>query len=278
MLVHGVDHLNLLLVNNLHRIKRIDFDVIVHLPRSGTIPASLLSTYLRAPLASVEEFCAGMVSTRKSEFKSLNKILLVDDVVRTGFQLKQAADKIMAAKPDTLIRSLAVYSVLSPDRIYDVTLHLYEHADYQYILPWFMWKTKRIELCAVDMDGVLCRDATKAEDDDGEHYRDFLRTADQKFKTDFRLGAIVTSRLEKYRKPTEDWLLRHGIKYKKLVMGPWGSKAERRAAGAAAWKAEIFNQSNLVLFIESSVREAEIIAGATKKAVFCVDNQKSYNA
>ncbi len=278
MLVLGVDHLNQLLVDNLHRIKLIDFDVIVHLPRSGTIPASLLSTYLRAPLASVEEFYAGMVSTRKSEFKTLNKILLVDDVVRTGFQIKQASEKIMAARPDTQIRSLAVYSVLVPDRVHDVTLSLYAHKDYDYILPWFMWKTKRIELCAVDMDGVLCRDCLPEEDDDGEKYNVFLRTVEPKFKTDFPLGAIVTSRLEKYRKPTEVWLAYHGIKYKKLVMGPWNSKVERRAAGAAKWKAQIYNGTDLKLFIESSAREAEILGGATKKAVWCVDNQRTYNA
>ena len=276
MLIRDLNDMNVLLVKNLHRIKQIDFDVIVHLPRSGTIPASILATHMRAPFASVDEFCAGIVNTRKAEYKTLHKILLVDDSIRTGNQLKDAVERIKAARPDALIHSLCVYSTVISDRIYDATMVLSEHHDVDYIYPWFLWKTKRIKKVAFDMDGVLCRDCTKDEDDEGEKYLNFLNTAPQKFKTDFVLGAIVTGRLERYRPQTEEWLARHGVQYRELIMGPWSSNAERKQANPAVWKADLYRRSHFKLFVESSEREALVIAARSQKKVWCIDTQRAY--
>lgn len=276
MLVLDVAHLNRLLVEKLHEIRSLEFDVIVHLPRSGTIPASLLSTYLLKPLASVDEFCANMIFTRKSDFKTLHRILLVDDSVRTGVQMKAAVDKIKQLRPDAEILSLAVYSTNYPvgARLYQPTMYLYNHEDGDYIFPWFMWKTKKISQCAVDMDGVLCRDCTKDEDDDGENYKEFLKNALPKFKTKFPIGCIITGRLSKYRPQTEEWLKRHGIKYNNLIMGEWRDKETRKREGAANWKGKLYKKLPYSLFIESSDKEATIIHNISGKKVWCVDSQR----
>lgn len=278
MIVNGVHGLNVLLVENLHRIRQLDFDVIVHLPRSGTLPACLLATYLKRPFASVDEYCAGIINTRKADYKTLHKILIVDDSIATGGQLKNAMEKIKAARPDTQILSLAVYGVPRPDRVQEATMVLFEHRDKDYVYPWFMWKTQNVKHYAFDMDGVLCRDCTREEDDEGANYKKFITNAELKFHTDFELGAIVTSRLEKWRPQTEAWLDRHNFKYKKLIMGPWRNNADRKRADAAYWKAKQFGNSKFTLYVESSEREAEIIAAQTDKTVFCIDNQRVYNA
>ena len=277
MIVNEVLALNVLLVKHLAEIRKLDFDVIVHLPRSGTIPASLLATYLKKPFASVDEYCAGIVNVRKAEYKTLHKILIVDDSIATGVQLKGAMEKILAAKPETQILSLAVYGVPRPDRMQDATMVLHTHEDKDYVYPWFLWKTRNVKDYAFDMDGVLCRDCTRPEDDDGAEYQKFLANADLKFHTPFELGAIVTGRLEKYRRETEEWLQKNNFKYSKLIMGPWKTKEERREQDPALWKAKFFHHSRFKLFVESSEREAAIIAKKSGKAVWCIDNQKVYN-
>lgn len=274
MLTHDLNHLNLLIVKHLHKIRAIPFDVVVHIPRSGTIPASLIATYLSKPFASVDEFCNRIVNTRKGEFETLHRILLVDDSIRTGKQMAQNINKILQYRSDAEIRTLAVYST-KYERQLKPTLHLHEHEECDYIYPWFMWKTKRIGQCAVDMDGVFCRDCEREEDDDGENYQKFLETAAPRFKTRFPIGAIVTSRLEKYRAQTERWLKQHGLEYGELIMGPWCSKDERRGK-QAAWKAEIFKNSKFLLFIESSEKEAIDIARISGKPVWCTDTQRRY--
>lgn len=269
--------MNLLIVAKLPLIRKIPFDVVVHIPRSGTIPASLIATYLRVPLASVDEFCAGITNTRGSKTDSLHRILVVDDSIRTGVQMKQNVDRIKAARPDAEIKTMSVFSTVFPGRVFDADLVLSEHTDTEYIYPWFLWKSNRIKDCVLDMDGVLCRDCTREEDDDGERYRQFLETADLKFRTDHRFVAVVTGRLEKYRPQTEDWLRRHGLRPDKVIMGPWSSIEERRIAGPAAWKGSVYRKmSQALLFVESSVREAPVIAQVSGKTVFCIDDQVTY--
>lgn len=279
MLIRDLNELNLLLVQNLERIRAIPFDVVVHIPRSGTIPASILATSLCKPMCSVEEFCRNIVSTRKSErMKTLHRILLVDDSLRTGTQMRKNHDIIAAARPEAQIHSLAVFRTILPEGecIYEPTMTLAQHEDFPYFYPWFMWKSKRIISAAVDMDGVLCGECPRESDDDGEKYLEFLATAPPKYLTRFKIGAVVTSRLSKYRKETQHWLAKWGINYEALHMGPWSSIAERRG-NQAQYKGDIYkNLSNLDIFIESSVKEAPDIAAVSGKKVWCVDNQRSY--
>lgn len=282
MLTRNVTHLDRLIVKNLHKIRAIPADVIVHCPRSGTIPASLIATYLCKPFASVDEYCAGIINVRKSEFKDLNRILLVDDSISTGQQMAGFIRQIKEVKPDCKIYTLAVYSYSGSKYTLNPTLILDTHNDPDYIYSWFMWKTFRLKHCAVDMDGVLCRDVVVGEDDDGERYDNFLRTAELKFKPfDYLkgrdvIGSIVTGRLEKYRKQTEGWLENNGVKYNKLIMCPAKTRDERKLINPAKWKASIFSWPEYKLFIESSEKEARIIADIARKPVFCIDTMEQY--
>lgn len=278
--IYTVQHLNQCIVDKLHVIRQLPFDVVVHVPRSGTIPASLIATYLIKPFCSVDEFCAGIVPTRKAEYTSLTRVLLVDDSLRTGAQMAAAVDRIKQSGRATRIETLAVYSTrpVSPPvdkRIMDPSLYLHEHSDDYYIFPWFMWKTGRLRKAMVDIDGVLCRDCLPAEDDDGAEYAKFLATAEPRFKPyQCQIGTLVTGRLEKYRPQTQDWLQRHGIEYRQIIMGPWKNQQQRREHGAGRWKAEIYRNSPAPLFIESSAKEAAIIHEVSGKTVWCVDTQE----
>jgi orotate phosphoribosyltransferase len=279
-----LQHMNQLIVNNLHYIRSIPFDVIVHIPRSGTIPASLIATYLCKPFQSIDEFCARLpLITRKSEFETTNRILVVDDSIHQGIQLKENIARIRKARPDAQIQTLSIYDNVrgKPTRQFDCDYRLFEHGHNSkdhYFMPWFLWKTSWLDKVAVDMDGVLCRDCTREEDDDAQNYQSFLESADLKFKPlekdNIKIGAIVTGRLEKYRPQTEAWLKAHKIKYKQLLMMPANTKEERKALNPAIWKGKTYASIPQSLFVESSIREAQIIRDVSCKTVYCIDNSE----
>ena len=125
-----------------------------------------------------------------------------------------------------------------------------------------------------DLDGVLCEDPTDEQNDDGEKYIDFVLNAPLKVKPTFEIGYIVTSRLEKYRDITEQWLKNNGIRYKELIMMQYKTKEERIKSGAhGKFKGEKYKSlSDTNLFIESNLSQAEEIASISGKTVYCTEN------
>jgi orotate phosphoribosyltransferase len=132
-----------------------------------------------------------------------------------------------------------------------------------------------LEHSCVDIDGVLCRDPTEEENDDGPMYEDFLVNAEPLLIPSAPVGWLVTCRLEKYRDLTEQWLANHGVIYRELIMMDLPSKAARIAAGShARFKAEVYANTNAKLFIESSAWQAYEIANRTGKPVFCLETRR----
>ena len=132
--------------------------------------------------------------------------------------------------------------------------------------------------CCYDIDGVLCIDPTKEQNDDGEKYIDFIKNATPLYIPTYKIKAIVTSRLEKYRKETEEWLVKHNIKYEKLYMLNMKTAEERRQANChASFKADIYKKiTNSGLFVESNSRQAKEIHALTGKPVICVETDVMY--
>lgn len=80
-------------------------------------------------------------------------------------------------------------------------------------------------------------------------------------------------RAEKYRKETEKWLLNNGVKYANLKM--WDNLAESETD----FKARIYKETdNAMMFIEGDVNTAKAIFAETKKPVYCLKNNKMYDA
>jgi hypothetical protein len=139
---------------------------------------------------------------------------------------------------------------------------------------------------ATDFDGILCRDCRHNEDDDGEKYLNFIRTAEPKYvirKTEIPL--IVTARIERYRSETMEWLHRHKMNVRRLVMHPAATLQERDRDNIAAYKAREFAKwagthrlqgPPPVGFIESDDRQAKQIAAISGKMVICPLSAKVY--
>ena len=90
--------------------------------------------------------------------------------------------------------------------------------------PW-------LKYACLHIDGVLCADPTADENDDGERYHRFLTTAPL-YVASQTIGWLVTSRLEKHRARTEQWLANQGIQYDNLIMQDVASNRERQRLNA----------------------------------------------
>lgn len=269
--VRSVCDLNRAIMENIHRLDRRQFDVVVGIPRSGMLPATILATQLQLPLADVESFARGIVYERSGRpVMAKTRVLLVDDTVNHGTAMARAVATIQGRAS-----AITRFCVFGPYRGIEGLVDIFcETVQGPRAFEWNIAKHRRLARWGFDMDGVLCRDPEKSENDDGPRYLKFMRKAEPLFLPKRPIGHIVTCRLERYRNETEDWLRRHYVSFERLHMMPYNSKAERMAAGnRGGWKAGIVKQLGVEMFVESCPKQAGIIARETGVPVWCTRTQ-----
>jgi uncharacterized HAD superfamily protein len=269
-------------VRNLHRVPP-DVDVIVGVPRSGLMAASLVALALNLPLADLEGFVAGrLLSSGKTRRRKaldagmgdLRHALLVDDSVWKGNAIAEARLKLADAPAHIKITTCAIYGHKDAGGLVDL---MFEDVPLPRVFEWNLMHHDTLANACVDIDGVLCHDPDARENDDGAEYLNFLRNARPLHAPSKRIGALVTSRLEKYRDATEAWLAAQGIQYDELVMLDLPDAESRRRSGAhIPHKADFYRKSRHRLFIESEPHQAQQIAQRSGKPVLCVEDQILY--
>ena len=265
---------------NLFRIPR-DIDLVVGVPRSGLLAANILSLNLHRPLTDVEGLIAGRLlgSGMRTEWSETMldasrrlKVFVLDNSIHSGREMARVRERLESASLPHEIIYGAVYAL--PESRQLVDFH-FEVVPQVRVFQWNLMHHCLLDQCCVDIDGVLCRNPTKDENDDGPQYEDFLKNVAPNFVPATPIGWLVTCRLEKYRHLTEHWLHQHGIVYRHLVMMDLPSKAARLASGShGSFKAKVFAETNAALFIESSASQAYEIAAATGKQVFCLETAR----
>jgi orotate phosphoribosyltransferase len=250
-----------------------DIDLVVGIPRSGLLAANLLCLHLDVPMTDVENLCAGRMLDTGSRcaddisFEAIDSVFVVDDSVLTGGQMTETRERLSEFDFPFDIQFGAVY--ISP-RGHEYVDYWSEVVPSPRVFEWNILHHTQLENFCVDIDGVLCRDPTAAENDDGENYREFLTEVEPNIVPDQQIGWLVTSRLEKYRPETEAWLATHGIDYENLVMMDVPDMETRRERGNhAQHKAEAYSSTGASLFIESNRKQAAEICQETNKPVFC---------
>ncbi|MFC6836652.1 orotate phosphoribosyltransferase [Halomarina ordinaria] len=250
-------------------------DLIVGIPRSGLLAANLLCLYRNQPMTDVDGLCDGRIMRSgyrydgHREFEHVDHVLVVDDSVDTGRQMQETKSRLDEHDFPFEVSYAALY----------VSTHGHRHVDYwsevvskPRFFEWNLLHHPMLKNSCVDIDGVLCRDPTPEENDDGKNYREFIRTVDPEIVPTERVGWLVTCRLERYREDTERWLDEHGVEYDELVMMDLPSKAAREEReDHAAFKAEVYERTGATLFVESSPGQATEIAERTGKPVFCYE-------
>ena len=266
-----------------------DIELIVGIPRSGMLPATLLSVYLNLPLTDSISLLSDnshgtatrnyRINSEKNstDIRDYNRILVIDDSCYSGRSIYEVKQQ-METMPDCNTEIVYACVYVTPQAVSCVDLY-FEIVPQPRLFEWNIMNHDIIYRSCFDIDGVLCVDPTEEQNDDGEKYIEFLQTAKPLWIPKFEIGVLVTSRLEKYRSYTEKWLNDHGVKYQNLVMLDLASKEERIRMGAhAVFKANVYSRiTETVLFYESDPGQAKYIAEATGKAVYCVGDNSFYD-
>ena len=252
-----------------------DFDLIVGIPRSGMLPANLLALYLNKPYTDINSFLNGHIykAGARGQFfdlKDFKRILVVDDSVASGDAMDKCKESLKSISDNFSISYCAIYVIPGKEKVVD---YYFEIVPLPRYFQWNIFNHTTLEKTCFDIDGVLCLDPTEEQNDDGEKYRNFILNAPPLFIPGSKIGTLVTSRLEKYRKETETWLKNNNIKYNQLVMLNLPDKEARQKANShAEHKAKTYKGGSYVLFIESSISQAIEINKITKKPVLCTEN------
>ena len=255
-----------------------DIDVVVGIPRSGLLAASVLALHRQVPVADLDGLVAGRhlgggrrlgQQGEAPALASARRILVVDDSVYSGAAMRAARAAAAAAELTAPVDFAAVYATRGATHHVD---HFYAVVPQPRVFAWNVLHHECLVDSCMDIDGVLCRDPSDVENDDGPRYREFLETVPVRYVPSVEVGCLVTSRLERYRPETEAWLARAGVRYRRLVMHPATSGAERRAAGDhGERKANVYLSTDAPLFVESDLAQAVTIAGISGRPVYCTD-------
>lgn len=270
----SIKDLNDTILNNLHQLPR-DIDLIVGVPRSGMLPANLMALYMNIPYTDIDSFINGHIykSGERSQFFNasiVKEVLVVDDSIASGNAMRKVKEKLSSLEGKFNFRYAVVYGLNSKAKNVDYCL---ENVPTPRYFQWNIFNHTSLEKACFDIDGVLCVDPKDEENDDGVKYIEFLLNAAPLYIPGGKIGALVTSRLEKYRSETEAWLERNKVKYDELIMLDLPDmKARQKANNHASHKAEIYKSSKYNLFIESNLNQANDINRITKKPVFCTEN------
>lgn len=260
-----------------------DVDLIVGIPRSGLFVANYIALLMNKPLTDVEGLVEGrLISSGRTKDTSKNiktvsdckKVLIVDDSIASGTSLQQCKDKLSILSGIDILYCVA-YALPSSKDMVDICFEVL--ADPR-LFEWNLFsKSVYVAKMCFDIDGVLCDDPLAEQNDDGIRYLDFIHNTKLKIKPTGKIGYLVTSRLEKYREATEEWMQKNGIEYDSLIM--LDTSADERVQNNlhASFKADFYKSSDALLFIESEERQAIEICQKSKKPVYCVETGVFYN-
>lgn len=269
----SVSDLSKSILKNICKIPN-NIDLVVGIPRSGMLPANLISLYLNKPYTDINSFLEGKIYAcgdrgkfiKKTEIKN---ILVVDDSIAHGYAINRAKEQLKN-EPFNFIYFVVYARTKSKDKVNTYC----ELLDGERIFEWNLFHHQNIlERSCLDIDGVLCRDPLPEENDDGEKYHKFLLTAEPKFIPTVKIKTLISCRLEKYRNETMFWLKKHNIEYENLILLNLPNKEARVNWGKyGEYKANEYKKPQYIFFIESSLKEAQTIKEKTGKSVFCIEN------
>lgn len=242
------------------------YDCLACCSEEAAVVAQLLALHLRLPLVRLDA-AAGSHHVSPSA-----RLLLVELVVNDHGDASHLKAMGQQLCPSGEVCLLAIYAKDEAKVGVDLIAERVSQAPY---FEWNFLQREGLDRVCFDIDGVLCEDPTYEQNDDGPLYLEFLSTARPLHLPQAPIGWLVTSRLEKYRELTEQWMAEHGIRFSELHMINLPNKEARKAAKChGSFKAEVYASVDAELFIESNPHQAWEIAETSGKPVFCVDTMQ----
>jgi hypothetical protein len=260
MQYRNLTNLSSLIRANIHRVNRMpEIDVIAGIPRSGMIAAAQIATLTNKPLASVGELLetAWRVPRHGGRWRTpppISTILLVDDSISGGQTMSRVRESLLEIYPGRRIIHFAVFrkeSSPSFDLADDIWL---ETVPGPRVFEWNWNRHPFVKNAVLDIDGVISTPTKPGWREQG--YPLWIPK--------HQVLALATGRWEDDRKPTEEWLAKHGVQYSKLYMSGPEQKAHTT-------KVKAMIETGATWMVESNVKQAQYIRMRTGRPVLCTD-------
>lgn len=245
-----------------------EYDVIVGVPRSGLLVASMIAGKLGKPLSTPDQFPEVVWKSKQISTGPILNILLVDDSISTGNSMREAKEKLALAVRGKDISITTAALIVSPGSEDAVDL-FHVVVKPPRLFEWNLLHAHKGSI-AVDLDGVLCEEVPEGIEEYEEQYLAWMHNARPYLVPAFPVDAIITNRLEKYRAETEAWLRKHRIQYRQLLMWNAQSPDERRQGPKSRHKVSAILKMKPMMFWESGLKEGKEIFEQTGVPVYCV--------
>jgi uncharacterized HAD superfamily protein len=258
------------------------FDAVCGVPRSGLIPAAYLAlrrnvrfvelgSLLHQPEGIIER--SGLRESNpvvKLNKPYGNKLLIVDDASSENSITFTDLRSRLANQKSLEISYAAVYRAAPSSRVD----YYYREVPHPRMFGWNWWRHTNMKSAVLDMDGVICEDwKSRPEMNEDPEFENHVVNAKPLYIPGWPVLAISTSRIERYRKQTQEWLAKHKVYYEKLIMHPAPTpEARRKMNDHAQRKATTYHKNpHALIFVESDKNQAEKIFKLTQRPVLCVD-------
>jgi orotate phosphoribosyltransferase len=251
--------------------------LVVGVPRSGLLAATLVALHLNSSLTDIE----GLLERRllsagrrldddAFDWDELDCVLVVDDSVNTGRAMRETRELIATADLPFDVEYAAVY--ITPGG-YQVVDYWAEVVGTPRVFGWNVLHHPILRHACVDFDAVVQPantgpDGWSSDDQGGE------RSLASRLGTAKSLGWIVTTRPEPDREVIQTWLADNEISYRNLIcLGPNKSN-EPDAEYYARRKAAVYKAVDAKLFVEGSHQQATAIASRTNRPVYAYESDR----
>lgn len=264
-----------------------DVDLVVGLPRSGLLAASVIALQLNLNFCSVQSYLDNRPLERgrtrcprnpRLRFpKDARHVLILDDSVDSGASLGAIRPQLReaAAGNDQQVTFAAVYA--SPRGRQQVDLH-FETIDHPQSFEWNLLHRPIVERFCVDLEGVLYTGPGGGSIEDVKLLRGRPQDTAPSARTSYPIGHLVTTLPEKYSDRIRTWLRHHDLEFGRI------HHTAARYAPYPRWKRDAIAKGRLYrglfdsfLYVTQSAEQAREIARQSAKSVLALESQEVFS-
>jgi adenine/guanine phosphoribosyltransferase-like PRPP-binding protein len=258
------------------------YDVIVGLPRSGAFFALREALRYQKPFFTPTEWDlhlrgGNLIKRSRVDIgpKKNLEVIIFDDSINSGGTMQL----ILKELPKFDHINYTLFCIYGRREKIDLGDYIcLERLDHPRLFEWNFNQHPYSEYIAIDLDGILCEDPPGPVNDDGDLYKNWILAAPTLMRFTHPIGAIITSRLEKFRDVTEEWLRKNSIRYKNLYMLDVPTpKIRTEYALHAKFKSLVASKIEAWMYIESEQWQAKEIAKTSNIPVLHYDQKKKGN-
>lgn len=177
----SINDLNRIISENIYRIPH-DIDLIVGVPRSGMLVASLVALHCNKQLTDIDGYISGnmmssglqraKIGKKITSLEEVRRAMVIDDSLLNGTEMRRVRDLVHSAGLTS--KTIFATALCNPERVNEVDL-AFDLCPIPRVFEWNLMHGHMLKNCCVDIDGVLCLDPTNEQNDDGPKYHDFLK-------------------------------------------------------------------------------------------------------